>query len=81
MIALQSDCLIFQLTNGESVPCSADMITVEIAGNNEGLAWTQKPCATPPRPCFIISKSSSSAKPSPSVNLPRRWKKLCMASG
>ena len=29
MIALQSDCLIFQLTNGESVPCSAEMISVE----------------------------------------------------
>ena len=35
MIALQSDCLIFQLTNGESVPCSADMISVEIVGSNE----------------------------------------------
>ena len=37
MIALQSDHLIFQLTNGESVPCSAEMITIEIAGNAEGL--------------------------------------------
>jgi hypothetical protein len=37
MIALSSDHLIFQLTNGESVPCSAEMITVEIAGNSEGL--------------------------------------------
>lgn len=36
MIALQSDHLLFQLTNGESVPCSAEMITVEIAGNSEG---------------------------------------------
>jgi hypothetical protein len=36
MIALQSDHLIFQLTNGESVPCTAEMITVEIAGNSEG---------------------------------------------
>ena len=32
MIALHSDCLLFQLTNGESVPCSADMIAVEIVG-------------------------------------------------
>jgi hypothetical protein len=32
MIALHSDCLIFQLGNGESVPCSAEMITVEIVG-------------------------------------------------
>jgi hypothetical protein len=37
MIALQSDHLIFQLTNGESVPCSAEMITVEIAGNSDGM--------------------------------------------
>ena len=37
MIALSSECLLFQLTNGESVPCSADMITVEIAGNAGGL--------------------------------------------
>jgi hypothetical protein len=37
MIALQSDHLIFQMTNGESVPCSAEMITIEIAGNSEGL--------------------------------------------
>ncbi len=37
MIALQSDHLIFQLTNGESVPCSAEMITIEIAGNSDGL--------------------------------------------
>jgi hypothetical protein len=32
MIALQSDCLIFQLNNGESIPCSAEMISVEIVG-------------------------------------------------
>jgi hypothetical protein len=37
MIALQSDHLIFQLVNGESIPCSAEMITIEIAGNSEGL--------------------------------------------
>ena len=37
MIALSSDHLIFQLTNGESVPCSAEMITIEIAGNSEGM--------------------------------------------
>jgi len=41
MIALQSDHLIFQLTNGESVPCSAEMITIEIAGNSEGLIDTE----------------------------------------
>ena len=32
MIALHSDYLLFQLNNGESVPCSADMISVEIIG-------------------------------------------------
>jgi hypothetical protein len=32
MIALRSDCLMFQLATGESVPCSAEMITIEIAG-------------------------------------------------
>jgi hypothetical protein len=37
MIALSSDHLIFQMTNGESVPCSAEMITIEIAGNADGL--------------------------------------------
>lgn len=37
MIALQSDCLLFQLANGESVPCSAEMITFEITGNSGGL--------------------------------------------
>jgi len=36
MIALSSDHLIFQLNNGESVPCSAEMITIEIVGNSEG---------------------------------------------
>lgn len=37
MIALQSNHLIFQLTNGESIPCSVEMISVEIAGNADGL--------------------------------------------
>ena len=32
MIALHNNCLVFQLLNGESVPCSADMISVEIVG-------------------------------------------------
>ena len=35
MIALHTDCLLFQLTNGESVPCSADMITIEIVGESD----------------------------------------------
>ncbi len=37
MIALQSDCLIFQLNNGESIPCSAEMISIEIVGTADGL--------------------------------------------
>ena len=37
MIALQSGHLIFQLTNGESIPCSVEMISIEIAGNSEGI--------------------------------------------
>jgi hypothetical protein len=35
MIALSSDCLLFQLTNGESVPCSAEMISIEIVGGTD----------------------------------------------
>lgn len=37
MIALRSDCLMFQLANGESIPCSAEMICIEIHGNSTGL--------------------------------------------
>src|SRR6185312_2357381 len=37
MIALHSDFLMFQLANGESVPCSADMIAIEVHGNSSGL--------------------------------------------
>ncbi len=36
MIALQSNCLIFQLNNGESVPCSPEMISVELVGDCAG---------------------------------------------
>jgi len=36
MIALQSNCLIFQLNNGESVPCSPEMISVELMGDSGG---------------------------------------------
>ena len=32
MIALASDCLLFQMSSGESVPFSADMISVELLG-------------------------------------------------
>ncbi len=37
MIALHSDCLLFQLASGESVPCSAEMISVEVIGNDHWL--------------------------------------------
>lgn len=37
MIALHSNCLLFKLANGESVPCSADMISVEISEESRGL--------------------------------------------
>jgi hypothetical protein len=36
MIALRTDCLLFELSNGESIPCSADMIAVEIIGDANG---------------------------------------------
>ncbi len=32
MIALRNNCLLFQLANGESIPCSAEMISIEIIG-------------------------------------------------
>lgn len=34
MIKLASDCLLFELTSGESVPLSADMISVELSGSS-----------------------------------------------
>src|ERR1700753_2040117 len=37
MIALCSDYLLFELENGESIPCSAEMISIEIAGNAQGV--------------------------------------------
>ena len=36
MIALMSDCLLFRLANGESVPFSAEMISVELVGDVAG---------------------------------------------
>ncbi len=35
MIALRTDCLLFQFNNGESIPCSAEMINVEIVGGTD----------------------------------------------
>ncbi len=37
MIALASDCLVFELASGESVPMSAEMISVEVAGDASNL--------------------------------------------
>jgi hypothetical protein len=37
MITLASDCLLFKLASGESVPYSADMVSVEIEGETAGL--------------------------------------------
>lgn len=37
MIALNSESLLFELANGERIPCSADMITVEIAGEAQSI--------------------------------------------
>jgi hypothetical protein len=36
MIALMSDCLLFRLASGESVPFSAEMISVELVGDAMG---------------------------------------------
>jgi len=36
MIALSNDCLVFQLANGESVPCSPEMISIELVGKAQG---------------------------------------------
>ena len=33
MIALQTDCLLFRLANGESIPFSSEMISVELMGD------------------------------------------------
>jgi hypothetical protein len=36
MIALMSDCLLFRLASGESVPFSAEMVSVELVGEAAG---------------------------------------------
>ena len=37
MIQLKADCLMFQTSDGEQIPCSAEWITLELMG--EGAAW------------------------------------------
>lgn len=33
MIRLRSDCLVFETESGESIPCSAELVTVELIGD------------------------------------------------
>lgn len=33
MIHLRSDCLVFEMSNGEKIPCSAASVTIELMGN------------------------------------------------
>lgn len=33
MIQLHSDCLVFKLANGDSIPCSVEQVTVELIGD------------------------------------------------
>lgn len=33
MILLRSDCLVFEMSNGEKIPCSASTVTVELMGS------------------------------------------------
>jgi hypothetical protein len=33
MIQLSSDCLMFQMSSGETVPCSAELVTIELIGD------------------------------------------------
>ena len=37
MILLRSDCLVFKMNNGESVPCSAETLTIELLGDSAAL--------------------------------------------
>jgi len=37
MITLASDCMLFELANGENVPLSAEMISVELTGESAGV--------------------------------------------
>ena len=41
MIELHSDCLMFQMSDGEAIPCYAELVTVEMIGNEEGLLDTE----------------------------------------
>ena len=79
MISLASDCLLFQLANGESVPFSAEMISVEVSGDSAGSS-NRISSNTRPTRSSITSRTTSAARRSPSPNSPARWKKSCAAS-
>lgn len=32
MIRLRPDCLVFKMSSGESIPCSAEKVTIELIG-------------------------------------------------
>src|ERR1041384_8183207 len=35
MIQLHPDCLIFETSSGESIPCSAEVVTIELVGDSK----------------------------------------------
>ena len=35
MIQLHPDCLIFETSTGESIPCSAEVVTIELVGDSK----------------------------------------------
>ena len=37
MIQLRSDCLVFETAAGHSIPCSAELVTIELIGETAGL--------------------------------------------
>jgi hypothetical protein len=37
MIQLSNDCLVFQLSDGQAIPCSVERFTLELVGDNAGL--------------------------------------------
>ena len=79
MIALLSDCLLFELTNGESVPCSAEMISVELVGGNDG--WLDPEVLRhAAASVFHYFKNDLCARVSPSVSSPAPWKRCCANS-
>ena len=59
MIALASDCLLFELTGGETVPFSAANMSVEVSGDNAALfdsEFVRHAANAPPRERWIASE-------------------------